>query len=210
MRASYGYAGVKDPFENEAAPAGTGAWKMNLETGERTLLFSLADLAKIPTFGYTPEVQGRHYVNHFGWAPGGKRFLCLNRSGDTKKIDRMFTADANGKNIRFIHHLPSHFCWRDDETICGWSRDAYRLFKADGSDGPDGKILYKAPNGHQTFLKGGEWMITDTYPQKADRNQYLYLVHLPDMKFTVIGIFHEDLRYDEKTKGEQMWRCRRP
>jgi hypothetical protein len=51
LRPGYGYAGVKDPYEEKKAPKEIGLYKVNLQTGENTLLFSLADIAAIPHNG---------------------------------------------------------------------------------------------------------------------------------------------------------------
>lgn len=210
MRPAYGYQGIADPAEQEKAPATSGVWKMNLDSGERTMLISVADVAKIISPGYTPESSGRHYINHLGWAPDGKHFLFLNRG---EKVDRMFTADADGKNLKFICNAPSHFTWRDAQTIVCWTANAYRIYAADGSSGIDGKVLFNAVNGHQTYLAGGEWLLTDTYPQsqgqgpEKQRFEYIYLYHVPDGKITVIGKFDHPERYSVQTKGEPYWRC---
>lgn len=210
MRPAYGYQGIPDPAEHEKAPAASGIWKMDLDSGARTQIVSLADVAKIVTPGYTPETSGRHYINHLGWAPDGKHFLFLNRG---EKVDRMFTADADGKNLTFICNAPSHFTWRDAETILCWTANAYRLFKLDGSDGLGGKVLFNAVNGHQTYLAGGEWLLTDTYPQtpipgkdKKDKFQYVYLVHIPDGRVVVVGKFESPARYAMPSGGEPLWR----
>lgn len=206
FRCGYGYAGIPDPHITEEAPKQTGVWKVNLETGERTLLFSLADIAAIPTLGYTPGAKGRHYIQHLGWNFDGSRFIFLNR-GD--KIDRMFTANAEGKDIQFISNAPSHFCWRDNQTLLNWTRDAYRVYKADGSTGDQGEILFRAPNGHETCIPGGEWLLTDTYPQGKQTDQHLYLYNLKTGRKIFIGKFNQPAAYREARakNGEPFARC---
>lgn len=198
LRPDYGYQGIEDPRRNERAPRESGVWRVDLDSGERRMLLSLAEVAAIPSRGYAPNSQGRHYINHLAWSPDGKRFLFLNRG---EGVDRMFTADADGGNLRYICAKPSHYVWRDAATILCWTGGAYRLFRADGSAPDAGEVLFEAPNGHQTYLPGGEWLLTDTYPQGPQRIQTVYLYHLASGRKVTLGEFPSPAGY------QGPWRC---
>ena len=205
-RPDYGYQGIEDPFRNEDAPQGSGISKMDLATGESHPLFSLADIAAIPSKGYQPGVtQGRHYFNHLCWSPDGSKFLFLHL-GAGFKFDRMFVADADGRNPRFITSSPSHYTWRDNDTILCFTSSAYRWFHADGksNEPTPGQVLFNATNGHQTFIPGTDWLLTDTYPEggkDAEPTQYVYLYQLKTGGKIIIGKFTSPPAY----KG--IWRC---
>jgi hypothetical protein len=51
MRPGYGYAGLPDEHGDQLAPPGTGVFHVDMRTGEKQLILSLADVAKIPWQG---------------------------------------------------------------------------------------------------------------------------------------------------------------
>ena len=56
-------------------------------------------------------------------------------------------------------------------------------------------------NGHCSYLPGNEWILNDTYPQGAKREQLVYLYHVPTGRRVTLGRFHLPPAY----AGE--WRC---
>src|SRR4030042_2052767 len=46
MRSGYGYAGLPDPYKDAAAPKESGIFRIDLDTGDRELIISLADIAR--------------------------------------------------------------------------------------------------------------------------------------------------------------------
>lgn len=205
-RPDYGYQGVADPYRTNDAPRESGVWKVDLESGSAKLLFSLADVAKIPSQGYTPGVtKGRQYFNHLSWSPDGSRFMVFH-IGSGWTFTRMLVADPEGGHLRFITPVPSHYAWQDNDTILCYTPSAYRFFKVDGSlpDGTPERTLFVAPNGHQSFIPGTDWLLTDTYADSregAERLQYVYLYHLKTGKKIIIGKFASPKSYSG------IWRC---
>ena len=197
-RAGYGYPGLADPFRDDPAPAESGVWLVDLESGESKLVVSLAQVAAIPYSG--AQESHRHRAYHCMWNTDGSRFLFYNRwRGGT----RVFTSAPDGSDLRLLSGSgASHYTWRDPEHVVIWNRGAYHLYEDDGS-ARHTETLWTAPNGHQTFVPGtnNEWMVTDTYPQGPDREQILYLFHLPTGRAVVLGRFHLPPEY----RGE--WRC---
>ena len=76
QRQDYGYPGVPDPYKNEKAPEEITIYLLDLETGERTDVLSLADIARI-RYGDKPLTESLRF-NHIQWSPDGKRFFFLN------------------------------------------------------------------------------------------------------------------------------------
>lgn len=192
-RAGYGYNGIADPNRNIKAPDDFGVYSLDLDTGEFKMLFSMADIAAIPYSGQSDSDM--HYINHIQWSPDGSRFLFLDRGWGA---GRMLTAKADGTDIRFICYNPSHYHWRDPAHILVWT-SSYRLFADDNSGAYE--VLWNAPNGHQTYFRDGEWIVTDTYPQGSGRIQHVYLFHVPTRRMLPLGHFPSPAGYD----GE--WRC---
>ncbi|MBN1910060.1 MAG: hypothetical protein JW818_10000 [Pirellulales bacterium] len=202
IRAGYGYAGIPDKYASELAPSEIGVWRMDLETGDTKKLVSLADLAKIPYEGSNPK--HKHYVNHLAWSPDGKRLLMFHRwVGTGGQPTRVFTISPEGGPVRLLSaRAASHWTWRDPNHVLIWASGAYRLYKDDGSGEPKA-TLWKAPNGHQTYIPGtnNEWIVTDTYPRGAKRECCVYLVHPASGRFVPLGRFASPKEYG----GE--WRC---
>jgi len=196
IRAGYGYAGIPDKYADVLAPSEIGVWRMDLETGKTAMLVSIADLAKMPY--ENPNPKHKHYVNHLAWSPDGKRFLMFHRwVGTGGQPTRVFTMKPAGGDLRLLSaRAASHWTWRDPEHVLIWASGAYRLYKDDGSGEPK-ETLWSAPNGHQTYLPGtdSQWLVTDTYPLGAKREQIVYLVHLPTGRFVPLGRFGSSGEY---------------
>ena len=195
MRPGYGYAGIPDSNTNVMAPGDSGIYLVNLDTGEYKFLFSVADIAKIRCGGESSK--HKLYFNHLAWNPHGKRFLIFNRGQGVET--QVYTAAADGADIRLLAEKSSHFVWRDPRHVLIWSEGAYRLYEDNGSG--NGQIVWKAPNGHVSYLVNKDWVVTDTYPQGRRREQEVYLYHIPSGRKISLGRFHSPLQY----KGQ--WRC---
>lgn len=210
-RPGYGYCGIADPNRDVAAPEDAGIWKVNLRTGEQSLLLSLADAAKVPQPGGFSE-GAKHWFNHLLVAPDGRRFTFLHRwrgqtEGQSWKT-RMFTASADGGGLHLLipNGKVSHFIWRDPSHIlayAGYGPEAkewrFQVFE-DLTDKT--RVLEGMPlqDGHCTYLPGNEWVLCDSYPDR-ERNQPLYLYHIETGKIVPLGRFHLPREY----AGE--WRC---
>lgn len=193
FRAGYGYTGIADPNREVATPADSGVYKVHLDTGESRMLVSVAQSAA--TGPQHPQLKpgSKRYINHVQWNPSGQRFLFLERPAT-----RLMTAAADGTDLRVVMFDASHYTWRDENHILVWTGNAYRLFE----DKPmaQGKTLWEAGNGHQTYLPDKDWVITDTYPD-AERMQTIYLYHVPTARRVDLGAFVSPPAY----KGD--WRC---
>jgi hypothetical protein len=193
----YGYAGVPDPYAAEQAPEASSIDRIDLVTGERHKLFSLAEiaaLAKIP-----PGVKNvQHKFNHLLVNPSGTRFVFLHRwIGPKGEQTRMFTAAIDGSDLRLIdgNGYTSHFIWRDPTHILAFSiqpklgpNKHFYLFE----DSPVGKIEVVGKeamitDGHVTYLPNTDWIVCDTYVQNGF--QYPYLFHVPSGRKISLGKF---------------------
>ncbi len=220
MRPGYGYVGLSGMYPQERAPEKSGVWKMNLETGESQLIFSLADAAKINYNGKSLTDKW-NYFNHLLVSPDSNRFIVLHRWRDStgsgpdaqprgRFTTRMFTVNMDGTD-RFIldpSGHTSHFIWKDSEHVCAWTRpqgkkSAFYLF-TDRTDNVEivGEGVM-TENGHNTYVPqtDNEWILNDTYPDRKTREQTPYLFHVPSGRKVVLGNFRSPPEYS----GE--WRC---
>ncbi|MBT7163453.1 MAG: hypothetical protein HN904_11780 [Victivallales bacterium] len=209
MRPGYGYCGLPDPNRDVLAPKDSGIARIDLETGESTLIVSLAGVAAIP-HEHGDISQMKHYFNHLLVNTDGTRLEFLNRwrGPDRRGFGtRMLTCNADGSDLHVLdpHGRTSHFIWRDPAHILAWSwhpdlgngfilyQDKTREVEVVGKD-------VMTQNGHNTYLPNPDWILNDTYPDNRGR-QHPYLYHLPTGKRFWLGHFRNDRGHG----GE--WRC---
>ncbi len=209
VRPGYGYAGLADPHAGELAPSGSGIWRVDLASGKSELIVSIAEVAalgKLPKSA--PDVK--HYFNHLLFNLDGTRFVFLHRwrFADGSRKTRMLTAAPDGSDLRIIddNGLTSHFIWRDPAHILAYSEQpshgrGFYLFedRAGGSIEAVGQGKLEA-DGHCSYLPGGEWILSDTYPDRQ-RKQRPHLFHISSGRTVPLGAFLSPAEYT----GE--WRC---
>lgn len=220
LRPGYGYAGFRDPFFDEKAPAPIGLYRLDLKTGSSKLLLSLAEAAAIPHHGES-VADNFHWFNHLLVNTDGSRVTFLHRwrkvreerqvMARTNFVTRMFTLNPDGSEPFIVDPsgFTSHFVWRDPTHLCAYTRPAgmpqafYILQDKSGNIEPI-KTNKMPVNGHQTYVPGrrNEWLLNDNYAgnDKA-RNQTPYLYHLPTDRRIDLGHFPAGESYVSE------WRC---
>ena len=201
VRPGYGYAGLKDMHAGDPAPAESGIFNIDLETGQSQLILSLADIAKL---GNIPNnVPGlKHYFNHLLFSPDGSRFIALHRwrYPNGRRLTRLITAKPDGSDIHIVipNGYASHFIWRDPQHNLSQSKN-YLGSTSWGNflfeDRPDGIVEQVGRgvldgSGHLSYLPGNEWILNDTYPQGPDRLQTPHLYHVASGRRVDLGKFH--------------------
>ena len=209
VRAGYGYVGVADPNFKDLVAEKTGAFRVNFATGEKQMLFSVADVAhRGPSL--VSMKDAKHYFIHLLASPYSERFIFLHRwIGPHGAGTRMFTASLDGADIRLIdsNGFTSHFIWRDASHILAFSNQRshgmrFYLFE----DRENGKIEAVGPDrmtedGHASYLPNRDWILCDTYPMGGERVQNPYLYHVPTDRRLSLGLFHSPPAYHDA------WRC---
>jgi hypothetical protein len=199
-RPGYGYADGAENTLPDPHPDHDGVWKLDLATGEATLLITLQQLFGIKTI---PRMhQGPHWVNHLLISPGGSNFVFLNRcqfdpNPKVRFNDRFYRSSADGSDIRLVHDNTyfSHFDYYDERTIVaharvpGTTEDHYALYDLyDDHFTVLGRDVFSS-DGHCHFSPDRKWMVTDTYPD-ADDNRTLILYEMATGKRIDIGKFY--------------------
>ena len=103
-RPGYGYVGIPDPNRDVLAPNDTGIFRIDLTTGEQKLLFSVADIVRLP-YPHGDLSKSKHWFNHLLINTDGSRFTFLHRwkaPGDQWHTTRMLTAAPDGSDIRVL------------------------------------------------------------------------------------------------------------
>ena len=108
----------------------------------------------------------------------------------------MFTADADGKNLRVIdpYNFTSHFIWEDEKHIVAWTKvpgKGFGFFRFEDAEGGKVEQVGKGVmdrNGHNTFIGSSEWILNDTYPDKIALTN-----HFPCLSSPRICIFNKKI-----------------
>jgi len=202
-RPGYGYEGLPDPFAEELAPERDGVWRMDLATGRHDLVLSLAALS---AFEHSAEMDGvAHRVNHIQIDPTGRRFAVLHRymrKDGKSHLTRLFTANLDGSDVYLLNpnRITSHYDWRDAGSLLAWARvpgtaietprHCYILFKDRSREFEIvGDGLFPEGDGHCSYSPDRRWVITDTYPDKAESKRTLMLYQPAANRRVDIGRF---------------------
>lgn len=190
FRAGYGYAQIKDPWENELHPKDDGVYCIDLDTGDCRLILSLDDMYKIskPYMETEDELyRWKYLVNHINLNTDASRFLVLFRGREDKPLSkwRTFTITANvdgSEPYLLLERLASHLHWRDPKNVmiyantykenkwgCYLFRDkTHEVMKYDPHDEMPG-------DGHCSFSPDRKYILNDTYPDKEGyRSLFIY------------------------------------
>src|SRR4051812_8465843 len=209
VRPGYGYVGISDQNFNELVPDKTGVYRIDIKSGEKQMLFSVAEIVHRGPRLVTMK-EAKHYFIHLLASPHSARFILLHRwIGPLGTGTRMLTASLDGTDIRLIdaNGFTSHFIWRDATHILAFSNQQshgtrFYLFEDAVKSkreavGPD-KLM---EDGHVTYLPNRDWILGDTYPGGGNRMQNPYLFHVPTNRRISLGLFHSPPEYHDA------WRC---
>jgi hypothetical protein len=189
------YVGIEDKYKDQHAPSKTGIWKMNMETGHAELIMPLDKMAAIAYPRGSPS-SGCFYVFREGWNPSGTRFIAFIKD-PTNDLFEAFSMAADGTDVRYLYHNPSHHAWLDDNYLFdfgnhrppggGPALGGYFLFKDDGSGTAKDLLWASRLDGHGSFVpgSGGDWIVSDTY--NVGGFQYLFLYHRPTKLFVPLA-----------------------
>jgi len=172
-----------------------------MDSGDADLIMPLDKMAAIAFPRGIPK-SGRFYIFREGWNPSGTRFITFIKDPENKLFEA-YSMSANGTDVRYLYHNPSHHAWLDDQYIFDFGRhkppggdkaiNGYSLFKDDGS-GTAKELLWPVAvddgfggDGHGSFVPGTreEWIISDTY--NIHGFQYLFLFHRPTKLFVPLA-----------------------
>lgn len=204
----YGYANGSDVDENINRPArkNSGLKVIDLQSMESTELFTVSDIADIDP---EPSMEGAfHYFTHCLFAPAGERFVFFHRwlVKDNRRYTRMISSDLSGQDL-FIFptdEMVSHVAWKDDRHILAYARtkpngDKYYLFKDKSAEFEIIGEKCFSSDGHPQFSPDGQYLLTDTYPDRFGR-QHLIIYDLQKQERRDVAKLRLPLSYIKGTR----------
>ena len=145
LRPGYGYPGGAGPGARR--PDDVGVWAMDLATGERRLILSLARAADFLNSrrGWRDRLRrfGMHYwFNHAKIAPDGRRFtvkLRWRKLGGpwTDAQGVSLTCGLDGSDLRLLAPATSHVIWLDAARLYYWRKGGLRMVRDAAPEGED-------------------------------------------------------------------------
>ncbi len=202
VQPEYGYGPAAGGGEPRPADR-DGLWRVDLRSGSAALLVSIDELARRDA---RPEMRAaRHAVNHAVYSPRGTRIVFLHRwLGPRGLFSRLYAARADGSELRLLldARMVSHYAWRDEDRLLAYARtpdagDRYHLVDAASGDREAFAAgrLDRFGDGHPSFSADGQWIVTDSYPDRG-RMQHLLLCRVADGEVIEAGAFFSPWRYD--------------
>ncbi|HNZ47586.1 MAG TPA: hypothetical protein PLZ53_08955 [Candidatus Hydrogenedentes bacterium] len=206
-RPGYGYNGFEDPPGQELYPDSEGIYRMDLRSGEWKTIITLNQIAL--AYGNETTDQGKHWFNHLLYNPDGSRFIFLHRWHKENRKGRFtqgFTAAPDGRDIFCFNDngMVSHFIWRNTTEILAWSAEKESGNKFHRYFDRSNQVEVVAPDillqdGHCTWSPCGNWILTDTYPDK-EQKQTLFLYRPADGKRIDLGRFYQERPAEEQLR----------
>ena len=130
LRPVTGYQGTYDWTDGELAPVNDGMWKVDVESGEKELLVSFADIAKIvkDEDDVSSIVTGSHlYINHalssrqcstvYFFGRGNYKGNDVYIKKPEMAIDKPFVMKSNGSGLKRVRHIGGHPEWSQSESV---------------------------------------------------------------------------------------------
>ncbi len=150
--------------------------------------------------------QERHYIHHALYAPGGDRFVFLHRwREEGRRRTRLCVSDLTG-GVRGVlaHDSLSHFSWLDDSRLFLWGGSAehgrgYHVVDVDTEEVAYVTGLDGFGDGHPSVSPDGEWVVTDTYPDRT-RTRSLWLYNVESGGSVRLGGFVSPFGFDGPTR----------
>jgi hypothetical protein len=201
----YGYFNRIDLGPSTTDLSKDGIFYMDMQHGQCQLLVSLEELARLHPVRSMDRAE--HTVNHIMIAPDGHRFMAIHRwYQHGRRFDRLVlgtTRDTTASRV-LIDGMVSHCFWLDPGRILGYLRapgrgDGYWIIDVDTGDVSPLPLNALAGHGDGHPHVRGDWLITDTYPDKA-RMQHLLYCNWKTGETRKLGEFFHGFEYADETR----------
>ncbi|MFB4213369.1 TolB family protein [Shouchella sp. JSM 1781072] len=203
IKPEYGYEPECENFEPNGKEDEDGIWRFDLNSKSVETIINIKQLKDLKP--RTEMKNCLHKINHVIYSPDGMHFVFMHRwSGSNGRYSRLLVSDNLGERIDILldENMISHYHWINNEEIITWARtrkfgDKYyriNILTKDISVIGEGQ-LDKFGDGHPTISPNGDWVLTDSYPDKA-RQRHLLMYNLKNGELYKIGRFFSPWNFD--------------
>ncbi|MCM8526910.1 MAG: hypothetical protein NE327_10360 [Lentisphaeraceae bacterium] len=175
LRSVTGYREALDWSKDDKAPENDGVFKVDVRTGEKTLLVSYKEMEEKLKEAH-PELKNRGlFINHTLWNRNSDRIYFFVRSAFTKKdrINVPFTVHADGTNLQIHRLYGGHPEWAEGNVIIGKNKKDQILYDVDKKEKigkwGDPKI-FPIPEGDISLSPNSQWFVNGF--KDGDKNVY--------------------------------------
>lgn len=196
LRKVTGYADAYDWTEGVLAPENDGVFKVNIATGEKTLLVSFATMANLLREELPHIDAAGLFINHTLWSRTDERILIYVR-GNWKprpkgaiRINEFLTLYADGTHLTRHETFPGgHPEWGTNNTLIGavdnrqivYNVDSQQIVRTLGD-----RQIFPKPEGDIALSPDGT-LLVNGYAQKMD-NVYVVYNMQENTHFTTPGV----------------------
>ena len=172
LRLVTGYLGAADWTEGVAQPEDDGIFKANINTGEKDLIVSFAQMGAALK-EYQPGVEDVHlFINHTLWSRDDDRIYFYARGNFGKRGSRVnvpFTVNPDGSDLTIQRvFIGGHPEWLEGHQILGhnendlvvYDTDEQKIVKTLGDPS-----IFRSPGGDNAFSPDGKWIINGSGPK---------------------------------------------
>ncbi len=197
-RNSPGYGYGTDDGSTLRSPDEDGIFHLSFD-GNEELLIPYTDLLGQSDSTVSHE---RHFIHHVRYAPDGERFAFLHRWRDGKRehTQLMVTESDGSVSLLLENRFLSHFCWLDPDRLFLWGGSesfgrGYYIVNVATDEISYVDELDGFGDGHPSLSPDGEWVVTDSYPDRR-RRRSLTLFHLASGRTIDLGEFFAPFGFD--------------
>jgi hypothetical protein len=204
LRPGYGYDKIVDKTRSEQCPDAPCLYRLDLDNNSVQPLLTYSQLKGFQTRQEMENAE--HKINHIMISPNMKRIMFLHRwINKGKRYSRLVTCDAQGHDLFNLldDDMVSHCNWLDDTNIISYARKkgiGNRYYKLTDQT-LQVSVMFEElkQDGHPSLSPNGDFIVTDTYPNKK-RVQTIYLCHKNPERVTTIGHVFASFKYDNDTR----------
>ncbi len=208
LRPVTGYKGTFDWTQDVAHPQDDGIFKIDIDSGARTLLVSFRQLAELlqrqmPGVDIPPL-----FINHTLWNRAGDRIFFFARAGWSgrggTKINQAFVMRPDGTHLKPLkQHIGGHPEWDLGHRLIGRLGDRQVIYDVDQQrviDSLGSPTIFPNPEGDIALSPDGKWFVNGFKDRRAGKNYYVVYrredgAHVRSQGFD-IGHWSGELRQD--------------
>jgi hypothetical protein len=207
LRLVTGYAGLSDWSESDNAPNNDGIFKIDVDSGKRTLLVSYRQLRDMVRDDFADIQQYGLFINHTLWNRPSERiyfYLRANFRSSLPKVDVPFTINSDGSGLTRHQYIGGHPEWDRGNILMGADGDRQIRYDTSskrivGTLGAAGS--FPDPGGDVAWSPNGEWFING-HKRKDLKQTFFTLFREPDQRviqtrgFSIGDFLSGELRID--------------